>query len=490
MDGRQPVLVGVGRVTHREGDAPEPVELMAEAARRAGSDSGAPGLLAAVQSVRVVQLLSRRYPDPGRLVAERLGVDVAHTVLSTAGGQTPQQLVDRACDDIAARRCDAVLVTGGESWRTRQRLKRRGEASPWSTQPDTVQPSERFGAELVMSSPDELRLGLSDPVQAYPMVEQALRARHGRTLDEQLDIASRLWARCSEIAVDNPHAALRRALTPEEIRTPGPDNRIIGFPYPKLMNSNASVDQAAALLLCSAEEARRHGVPRDRWVFLHGAGEGQDVTFLSERHDLAVSPAIAAAGRAALDLAGIGVDDVAHVDLYSCFPSAVQVAAEALGLPLDRDLTVTGGLTFAGGPWNAYVVGSLAAMADVLRADPDAWGLVSANGGFLTKHAVGVYSCRPPAAGTRWTSVQDELDASVPRREAAPHHRGAATLETFTVVHDRDGAPERGWAFALTADGRRTLAVSDDVDLLQALERDDLLGRRVDVDDGRLLGVS
>ncbi|MGD9796824.1 MAG: hypothetical protein AB7V15_01785, partial [Acidimicrobiia bacterium] len=253
--------------------------------------------------------------------------------------------------------------------------------------------------------------------------------------------------------------------------------------------SNSSVDQAAALLLCAAETADALGVPRDRRVFLHGAGEGNDVQFLSERHDLASSPAIARAGRAALDLAGIGIDDVAHVDLYSCFPSAVEVAAEALGLSLDRDLTVTGGLTFAGGPWNAYVVHSLATMATVLREDPDAYGLVSANGGFLTKHAVGVWSARPPEHGTRWASVQDALDASAPRRLAVPHHEGTATVETYTVLHDRAGDPERAWVFALTAEGHRTLAVSDRGDLMATLEAEDVLGQRVDVADGVLLDV-
>jgi acetyl-CoA C-acetyltransferase len=231
-------------------------------------------------------------------------------------------------------------------------------------------------------------------------------------------------------------------------------------------------------------------VPRDRWVFLHGAGEGHDVTFLSERDDLSTSPAIAAAGQAALDLAGVGIDDIAHIDLYSCFPSAVEVAAEALGLGLDRDLTVTGGLTFAGGPWNAYVVHSLATMAARLRADPVSFGLVSANGGLLTKHAIGVWSCRPPAQGTRWRSVQDDLDQTVPRRQAAPHHHGSATLETYTVMHDRDGDRERAFVFALTDDGRRTLAVSEDPDLLTMLEADDVLGRPVDVDDGALLAVT
>jgi acetyl-CoA C-acetyltransferase len=487
VEDRQPVLVGVGQVNHRDGDAPEPVDLMAEAVRRAAYEAGAPSLVGRIMSIRVSNLLSRRYPDPARLVADRLGVDVAHTVYTTQGGQTPHQLVHRACDDIAAGRVDVVVVGGAESWRTRSRLKRRGERSPWSMQADDVRPSETFGDELVMSNPDEERLGLTDPVQAYPMFEQALRARQGRMLDEQLAIAGDLWSRLSAVAATNPYAALPTPLTATEVLRVGPDNRMIGFPYPKLLNSNSSVDQAAALIICAAEIARAVGVPLDRWVFLHGGGEGCDVQFLSQRHDLSTSPAVAAAGRAALDLAGIGIDDVGHVDLYSCFPSALQIGAEALGLGLDRSLTVTGGLTFAGGPWNNYVSHALATMAGVLRADPGSYGLVWGNGGFLTKHAVGVWSTTPPAHGTRWVSVQERLDAEVVRRVAVPHYAGSATVETFTVLHDGEGQPVRAWVFALTPEGSRTLAVSDDPQMLIAIEREDVLGQPAVADDGRLV---
>jgi acetyl-CoA C-acetyltransferase len=487
VDPRQPVLVGVGQVNHEGGDAPEPVELIAEAVRRAGADAGAPALVGQVQSVEVIRIVSRAYPDPGALVAELAGVRGARTVLTTDGGQTAQALLDRAARRIHDGELDAVLVCGGESWRTRNRIRARGESSPWRTQPEGTRPDESFGAPLDMTSADEAAVGLTDPVQAYPMVENALRARHGRTIGEQQEVAARLWAGFSEVAAGNPYAAIRRIHTAEEIATVGPANRMIGFPYPKLMNSNSSVDQAAALLVCSAERARATGVPPERWVFLQGAGEADDVHHLSNRWDLASSPAIRTAGAAALDLAGVGVDDLAHVDLYSCFPSAVQVAAAELGLGLDRPLTVTGGLTFAGGPWNAYVLHSVATMAGRLREEPDAYGLVSANGGLLTKHAVGVYGCRPPAAGSRVARVQDRVDA-LPRRDAAPDHRGGATIETYTVEHDREGRPVRAIVAALLADGRRVMAAGDDTALLDRLLVDGAIGTTVTIADGRVTG--
>ena len=168
------------------------------------------------------------------------------------------------------------------------------------------------------------------------------------------------------------------------------------------MNSNNSVEQGAVLLLCSVEAAERLGVPRDRWVFPHAGTDAHDTAAVSTRGDLHSSPAIRAAGRQALALAGIGIDDIAHVDLYSCFPSAVQVAANELGLAIDdaaRPLTVTGGLSFAGGPWNNYVTHSIATMVDRLRANPGDYGMCTANGGFITKHAIGIYSSEPAPDG-------------------------------------------------------------------------------------------
>jgi acetyl-CoA C-acetyltransferase len=428
--------------------------------------------------VRIVRVLSRGYPDPGALVAERLGLPIGTpTVYTTDGGQTPQALVDHAAEQIQRGEADVVLIGGGESWKTRNRIRARGESPPWTTQPSDVRPDESFGEALDMTSPQEAALGFADPVQAYPMFENALAAKHGRTISEQTRVAAELWSRFSEVAAGNPHAALRTARSVDEIATPAPDNRLIGFPYPKLMNSNSSVDQAAALLLCSAETADAAGVPRDRWVFLQGAGEANDVHYVTNRRDVASSPAIRAAGAAALELAGAGVDDLAFVDLYSCFPSAVQISAAELGLALDRQLTVTGGLTFAGGPWNAYVLFSIATMAGILREHPDHLGLVSANGGLITKHAIGVYGCRPPGQGTRVARIVPPAAT----REAVYGYRGPVTLDTYTVMHDRNGAPERAFLSCLLDDGRRTMTTTDDPALLDVLLHDDALGMRLAV---------
>jgi len=486
LDPRTPVIVGAGQVCVREGTAPEPVELLAEASRRAEADSGAAGVLPRLGSIRVVNLFSWRYRDPGRLLAGLVGASPRHTAYGTVGGQTPQQILARSSADILAGRADLVLVGGVECWRTRAAIRRQtGERPRWTTQPDSVEPAETLGEEMVMATASEVEAGLALPAATYPLFETALRAAAHRDVAEHTRAIAGLWARFSEVGATNPHAVLPRRYSAEEIATCGPDNRMIGFPYPKLMNSNNHVDQAAALLLASAETARALGVPTEHWVFPVSAAEAADAP-VSERADLHSSPAIRAAGRTALELARIEADELAHVDLYSCFPSAVQVAAAELGLPLDRELTVTGGLTFAGGPWNNYVTHAIATMTGRLRADPGAHGLCSANGGYLSRHAIGVYSTAPPAAGFRLASVQEEVDR-VARRPFAERAEGEAVVETYTVMHDRSGAPERAIAACLVEGGRRAWGTSTDAGLMAAMVTEDLCGRTVRLRGGELV---
>ncbi|MBI2709337.1 MAG: acetyl-CoA acetyltransferase [Actinobacteria bacterium] len=485
LDPRTAVLVGGGQLSHRvdRGATPmEPVELMAEAARRAAADTGAAAgeVLAAVDTVAIVQIFSWRYRDPAALVAERIGAPVRRTIHTATGGNMPQALVNRACLDIESGRADAVLIGGAEAWRTRSAARAAGEHPAWTVQDDTVAPSEVLGHDGPLGHPAETACGLVAPVQHYPLFESVLRARAGRSHAEHLAHLSRLWAGFSEVASTNPHAWIQERFSAEQLATVDPGNRMVGFPYPKRLNSNNAVEQGAAVLVCSAERARRLGIAPERWVFPHAGTDAHDTLFVSNRPDLGGSPAIRVAGRRALALAGVGPDDLAHLDVYSCFPSAVQVAAAELGFGLDRRLTVTGGLSFAGGPWNDYVTHALATMVGVLRDDPGSRGLVTANGGFLTKHAFGVYSTEPPAGGFRYDEPQAEVDAagSVDLAEGAT---GPATVEAYTVMHDREGAPERAFAAVRLADGRRAWSTSTDAGVLAEMLATEVVGRSADL---------
>jgi acetyl-CoA C-acetyltransferase len=485
LDDRTPVLIGAGQVTHRaEGldDALEPAALMADAVERAAADAGLT-VVPDADSIRVVSLLSWRYRDPARFVAERLSLEPRETALSTPGGNSPQTLVNVTAAEIQRGELDLAVLTGAEAWRTRMRARKADAVLEWPKLPEGTEPDRIIGHDLVMSSQDELARGLVMPVQLYPMFETALRAVAGESVEAHQVRVSELWAGFSAVAAGNPYAWIQEPKSAAEIRTPGPSNRMIGLPYPKYMNSNNDVDQAAALLMCSAGRARSLGVPEDRWVFPHSGADCHEHPFVSNRWSFSETPAVRAGGRAALGLAGVGIDDIELVDLYSCFPSAVQLGAASLGLNGDRQLTRTGGLSFAGGPWNNYVMHAIATVVGELRERPGALGLVWANGGYVTKHSFGVYGTTPPANGFRHAEPQDEIDAG-PQRQLAPpaDAAGPAVIEAYTVMHDREGRPEHALTSCLLDDGRRAWGSSADGDTVVALCAGEWVGRLVSLD--------
>jgi acetyl-CoA C-acetyltransferase len=486
VDPRLPVVVGVGQVSQRvaPADARAPIALLADACRRADADAGgARSLLERADVVAVAQIGSWRYPDPGALLARQLGIEPRSTVVSTVGGNSPQLLVNEMAARIQRNDLDIAIVGGAEAMHTRWRARREPRVElTWETGDDPpcewVVGDDRPGA----SNYESAHAALAPPL-VYPLFETALRAASGRSVEAHQRHVSELWARFAAVAAGNPDAWSQQAFTPEEIRTVSPDNRMVCFPYPKRMCANIDVDQAAALLLCAYETARAAGVPDDRMVFLHAAAEVHDHYFFSERWSLADSPAIATAVGDAAEAAGITLDDIARFDLYSCFPSAVQVAMRALALAPDdpRPLTVTGGLGFAGGPVNNYPTHAIARMVEVLRADPASFGCTTALGWYISKHAAGVWSASPPANGFRRVDPavsQARVDPS-PRREPAGLIDGSATLEATSVAFERDGTPSLGIVTALTADGRRAMANVRDVDQLHALTTEAHEGRTV-----------
>lgn len=486
-DPRAPVIVGVAQLLQRPDDPRDALEaaaLMTEVTRAAAADAGAPRLLAAVELVVAVNG-AWSYADPARLVADNIGATSARSARTTHGGNTPQLVVDVLGERIAAGQLDVAVVVGAETIWSRRRLRRAGVEREVTAQAEGVAPDEELGKPLDINSDFEQARRIVQPVEVYPLFESAIRHRRGETLDRHRDRVAAMWERFNQVAVTNPFAWSRTPMTAAEIRDASPSNRMVAFPYTKAMCSNWDLDQAAAVIVCSAEAAARLGVAQDRWVFVHGGSEADDTAYISNRGSLSGSPAIAAAWSALSGDRGVGVDDIAHLDVYSCFPSAVEAAAEAIGIDEGRQLTLTGGLTFAGGPLNNYVTHSIATMVGRLREDAGATGLVTANGGLLTKHALGLYSTRPPETPFRRLRVADE-DIDHGRRDAAPDHVGVVSIEAATVMHDHDG-PARALFAGLTGDGRRTLAVSEDAGTMKAAMSEELCGTSADVDaEGRL----
>ncbi len=474
---RQPVLVGCGQVVQRvasPGDGVEPLELMARAALRAEEDSAASGVLREADSIRVARGVWK-YSNPGALLRTRFGATRARTGLAPVSGNMIQRMIDLAALDIAAGRLDVVLVVGGEAEHSKRRARAEGIDLGWTVQTDSV-PDDDFGGDAQFMTRYEIERGLTQPAAVFSLFENALRHARGESLDAHRARVAELWAGFSRVARGTPYAWTREPLGSEEIGTPSPSNRLVAWPYTKRLCANMVVDQAAAVIVCSLEAARRLGVDRERCVFLHAACDAQVAPFVSERRDFRSVPALGAVGRRALELAETRGDEIAHRDLYSCFPAAVQLAAAELDIPLEPAPTVTGGLGFAGGPFNSYVLHSTATMMNTLRDDPGSLGLVGSIGGWFQKLAFAVYSTRPPARGFRHA----DLDGAIhrPGREIAHEAAGPAAVETYALRFGREG-PRSATVACLRDDGRRAWAVSDDEQLLAAMQTEELCGRRV-----------
>lgn len=488
IDPSTPVLVGVGL----GGNGAEPADLMAAATEAALADACGYRTVDEVVCISVPQG-SWSYPDPARLVAERVGAKAARTELSELG--IPQQrLVNQALSTIRAGAGGLFVVTGGEAKRwERDRTAAAGEADgPGETQQPGAIPDVIHRRPGPLLEPIEVRHRLWEPIQQYAMIENALVAAEGHTVAEGRAEVAGLWAKFNKVARSNPLAAFPEALDAAAIDTPSPGNRPLAFPYNKWHASQWTVDQAAALVLCSVETAVRLRVPPERWVFpVVGLDSSHAVSLLARRQP-ETWPAMKVLGRAAAARISRPVGECEVIEVYSCFPSAVRVQQRALDLDPDQVPTVTGGMAFAGGPFNNFVLQATVAVAERLRGDPSALGVVTTVSGLLTKPGIGVWSAgpdgRPPLVGdlageaAATTEVVEVADDDAATQGKA----GAATVVTATVAYD-GLEPARTLALCDRPDGRRTVAMSDDRSLAAHVVAHGLAGESVEVRAGELL---
>jgi acetyl-CoA C-acetyltransferase len=480
-DPRTPVLVGVG-TAHRPTDGSagvEPVDLMVEAAAAAAADAGAPGLLRSVTWVAVPEG-NWTYPDPARLVADAIGATSAHTVRADIG--VPQATpVDVAVERIAAGDLDVALVVGGEAMASRLRAQRAGGV-PHETDQGDAAPDERWIPDGEIMAAAEIEAGIWGPVQQYACIDNALRHAEGRTVDEQLDEIADLWARCNAVAVANPDAAFPEPRTADFLRVPGPGNRPLAAPYAKWHSTQWSVDQAGALLLCTAAAARAAGVAPDRWVFPHLALESSHMLSMSRRAEVHRWPAMRVLGEAAAAHLGRRLDEVEHVECYSCFPAAVRVQQRELGLPLDGTPTLTGGMAFAGGPLNNFTYQATATMVPVLREHPGELGMITTVSGLLTKPGLTVWGARPPTAPAPVADLGERAAAATAGFDVTHDGSGTATVVTATVSAYDGDEPLGVFVVADLSDGRRWIGTAEDPDLARRVVTEDVIGTTVSVD--------
>ena len=482
IDPRTPCIIGVGRKTWHpdevdENGAPEPLKMWELVSRAAGDDSGVPKILESLDSIDVVYSQTWQYDDaPGRL-SELLKTKPSRSEYSGIGGTTPQVLTQNAATRILAGKSDAALIVGAEALATKRAFKKRGESPTYSFPPANKTP---FPWEAPFDD-SELAHEVTPAWLTFALFDSARRASRGVALDEYREELGRMFAPMTKIAAANPDAWYRIARTVNEIVEPQPDNRMVGYPYTKYMVSVMDVDMAAAVIMTSHERADSLGIPRDRRVYLRGWCYATDPIYVAEHPDLSASPAMAAASKEAQRLAGVGTDEIAHLDLYSCFGSSLNFARDTLGIGLadTRPLTVTGGLPYHGGAGSDYMTHSIATMADTLRNDPGSYGMVTGVGMHMTKHVFGIYSTTPGTlAPPNQKDIQSQLDKK-PTNKIVESHNGLATIATYCVVHGRDGEPQHAVLVCDVEEGQRAYAILSDIEACRMGENTELIGRSV-----------
>jgi acetyl-CoA C-acetyltransferase len=493
VDPRTPVLVGVGQFTEDFDDpgyrGMSAVDLATEAVKAALADTGADAQAVAEAVDAVVGLRqfeisagmpvllgkSNNYP---RSVMARLGVSPARSVIEPVGGQGPQKLVTEFGNEIASSAADVVLIIGSENGSTLRTFAKRDDKPDHSEHIDG-QMEDRGHQIFSYISEYTIKHGLTGAPVQYGLLDNARRARLGRSVADYRRDMAELFAPLSKVAAKNPFSASPVERSVDEVMTVTEDNRMICDPYPRLLVARDQVNQGAAVVMMSVEAARRLGVPEEKWVYVHGHSDLVEQPLL-DRVDLGASPATDHAAREALRVAQIGVDDIATFDLYSCFPFPVFVMCDALGIDGDdpRGLTLTGGLPYFGGPGNSYSLHAIAETVAEMRDKPGQFGLVGANGGTMSKYSVGIYSTTPADwRSDRSAELNDEV-ASLPTVPVTEQADGPATIETYSVRYD--WPVHTGVIIGrLDADGSRFMALTEDSDLVGLLSDGDPLGAHI-----------
>lgn len=488
MDLEAPVIVGAAQCLQREVDlarALDPLAMLRQVAQRAAQDAGGGAkLLQKLDTIALVDAVGWHPDNAPALLGEALGAQAATLITAPIGGETGLALINEVAERIAAGRSRVAFIGGVHQLKTLRSAMRAGVRLPW--------PKGGRGELQTLSEPRpgetelERRHGLEQPTEFYPLFENALRARRRREPQAHREALGRLFSPMTRVASQNPHAWFPLQRTADELWSVSDRNRMIAYPYTKYLNAVLDTDQAAGVLLMSRAAAQASGLPRERWMYwLGGAFAEERAWFVSERADLSRSAALAACATRALQTANIALSDMDCIDLYSCFPVAVELACEALGLAEDdpRGVTITGGLPYAGGPGSNYTTHAVATLLERLRARPGI-GLCTGNGWYLTKHSASLFGSEP-----------GELRRSVPGPKAVGAEPITITrscsargrVEAYTVTYDREGAPKRGIVLGRIESGERFVAnTADDRAFLEAMVSSEFCGveGRVEVVDG------
>jgi len=482
-----PIIVGAAQITQKKDvDIPlDPINLITEASNNAIEMSGVDSLQNCIDTIYMSTISSWIYDDAPSRLSNLLGIKPSQKYSAPISGNIPQLLVNKSAKKISLGTSKAILIAGGEASYSKYRAKKKDITLNWPKPPPRAVNEARKAIVFYLSS-FENQYKLTNPTYIYALIETAFRAESGRSLKEHLDYIGKRYERFSFIASENPYAWEQNHFNREEIITPSAVNRIVCHPYTKHMVANLYVDQSAALVMTSEKIAQKLGIDQKLWVYPMGGADLKNIFYMAQRPQLHDSPAIREASRLALEQAGLKLDDINVFDLYSCFPCMVEIARQEIGIPEDdsRDLTLTGGLSFFGGPFSSYSMHSIVTAVNLIQKKPSMKIMILANGGYNTSESIGIYGNKPPARPWQendYSYIQQKINAKT-LPEPIERAAGNLTIEAYTIIFDRKSLPEWGVVMGHLESGERTLAlIIADTETLLKLDKQELVGQTFQV---------
>ena len=473
-----PIIVGAAQFTQRKG-TPQPLDslsMMVKTGQDAIENAQTQKIKDYIDAIYMVNISSWSYEDaPGEL-GKRLNIIPREKIYLPDGGHSPQMLINRAANAVASGEHRCILITGGEAAYSIYRVYNNIRPEHWpDKKPPTYMNGEHWDRHDI-----ESKYGLYWPSLTYAIFETALRAASGRSVEEHRKYMGELFEGFSKVASSNPFSWTQKQYSADEISTPSPENRLVTYPYTKRMCANNLVDQAGTIIITSEEITKLLNIEKRHWVYLMGGIDLKNISQIYRRPRLDNSPAVREGSRIALEQAGLKLSEINKFDLYSCFPSIVEIFIKELGIKEDdpRDLTVTGGLPYFGTPLSNYSLHAVINTVELIRADPSLKVMVIANGGYNTKQSIGIYGNRPPKEewGTRDDSKIQESILKQTLPEAEVQADGKLTVEGYSIIYDREGPAKRAVLLGTLENKKRALALVTEPEMLLTLENQEVVG--------------
>lgn len=478
-----PIIVGAAQFTQRKG-TPKPLDslsLMAKTGKVAIEDTQVKNIVNFIDAIYMVNISSWSYGDaPGEL-GKRLNITPKEKTYLPDGGQSPQMLINQAADAIATGKHRAILITGGEAAYSIQKIFKGEAPEYWPEKKDPMY----ISGERWSLSQNVVKYQLYFPTTSYAIFETALRANSKRSVEEHKHYMGKLFERFSKIASQNPYSWTQKAYTAEEIITSSPENRLVVYPYTKRMCANNFVDQAGTVLITSEEIAKSLNIGKNKWIYITGGATFKNIDDITRRPRLYDSPAAREGVRLSLEQAGLTLSDIDKFDLYSCFPSIVEIFMNELGIKENdpRDLTLTGGLPFFGTPLSNYSLHAVINTVEAIRANSSLKVMVIANGGYNTKQSVGIYGTNPPVI--QWGTRDDSKIQNSILQEILPEPiemaNGEMIVEGYSMLYERSGEIKRGVVIGSLENGERAVAFVNNIELLKTIENQELVGKKLKI---------